>query len=235
MQVYPAIDVKGGRVVRYTDGGPETVYAPDPVAAAEAFIADGARWLHVVDLDRAFDTGGDNDALLRRIAGLQGASVQVGGLLSGADQVARALDLGAARAVVATGAAADSRAWEAITAAVDPSRLAVAVDVRQGRVVQRGSAEPLALAADALVRRAVAAGVRAVIHRDLQRDGELAGADVDGAARLMGLGADILVAGGIASPAHLIAARDARLAGAIVGRALYEGRLTLWEALACSA
>lgn len=235
MQVYPAIDIKGGRVVRYTDGGPETAYGLDPVAAAEAFIADGARWLHVVDLDRAFHTGRDNDALVQRIARLGGAGVQVGGLLNGPDQVARALELGATRAVVATGAAADPRVWEAITTEVDPSRLAVAVDVRQGRVVRRDSSEPLAVAPDALVRRAVAAGVRAVVHRDLQRDGELAGSDVDGAARLIGLGADILVAGGIASPAHLVAVRDARLAGAIVGRALYEGRLTLREALTCSA
>jgi len=235
MQVYPAIDIKGGRIVRYAEGGLDTVYALDPVAAAEAFIADGARWLHLVDLDRAFDTGRDNDGVVRRIAELQGARVQVGGRLGGPDQVAWALELGAARAVVATGAAADPRVWEAITAAVDPSRLAVAVDVRQGRVVHRGPDQPLPPPPDALVRRAAAAGVRAVIHRDLQRDGALAGPDLDGAVRLTGLGADIVVAGGIGSTAHLIAARDAGLAGVIVGRALHQGLLTLPEALVCSA
>ncbi|MBI2401690.1 MAG: 1-(5-phosphoribosyl)-5-((5-phosphoribosylamino)methylideneamino)imidazole-4-carboxamide isomerase [Gemmatimonadetes bacterium] len=231
----PAIDIKGGRIVRYAEGGPDTVYRLDPVGTAEAFVADGARWLHLADLDRAFDTGRDNDAVVRRIVGLQGARVQVGGRLRGPDQVARALELGAARAVVATGAAADPRIWEAITAAVDPSRLAVAVDVRQGRLVHRGSDQPPASAPDALVRRAVAAGVRAVIHRDLQRDGELAGPDLDGAARLLGLGADVVAAGGIGKAAHLIAARDAGLAGVIVGRAFYQGRLTLREALACLA
>jgi phosphoribosylformimino-5-aminoimidazole carboxamide ribonucleotide (ProFAR) isomerase len=234
MHLYPAIDIKGGRVVRHAEGGPDTVYGLDPVAAAEAFLADGASWLHVVDLDRAFDAGRDNDGLLRRIVGLPGARVQVGGRLRGPDQVARVLELGAARAVVATGAMADPGVWERVAGAVDPSRLAVAVDVRQHGVVDRGSDQPLTLAPDALVRRAVAAGVRVVIHRDLLRDGELAGLELNGAARLMGLGADIVAAGGVGSTAHLAAARDAGLAGVIVGRALHEGLFTLREALACS-
>jgi phosphoribosylformimino-5-aminoimidazole carboxamide ribotide isomerase len=235
MIVYPAIDVRGGRLVRYTEGGPDTVYALDPVAVAEALLAEGARWLHVVDLDRAFDTGMHNDAVVRRIAELAGARVQLGGRLSAPDQVARALELGAARAVVATGAAAAPKVWEALVATVPPSRLAVAVDVRDGRVVQRGSPDPWPLSPEALVRRAVAAGVRTVIHRDLEKDGELAGPDVAGAASLIGLGADIIAAGGVGSTAHLVAAREAGLAGVIVGRALHEGRLTLREALACLA
>jgi phosphoribosylformimino-5-aminoimidazole carboxamide ribotide isomerase len=235
MQVYPAIDIRGGRVVRYADGEPDVVYGLDPVAAAKAFIADGAAWLHVVDLDRAFDTGRDNDELVRRIARLPGARVQMGGRLRGPSQVTRVLELGAARAVVATAAAAEPGIWETITTAVNPSQLAVAVDVRHGRLVRRGSDEPLAVEPDALVRRAAAAGVRAVIHRDLQRDGELAGPDVDGAVRLLGLGAEVLAAGGVGSAAHLVAVRNAGLAGVIVGRALHEGRFTLREAVACSA
>ncbi len=235
MHVIPAIDIKGGRVVRFNEGGLATVYGLDPVATAESFVTEGARWLHVVDLDRAFETGRDNDALVRRIAGLRGAQVQVGGRLRGPDHVARALELGAARAVVATSAAADPRVWEAIAAAVNPSRLAVAVDVRGGRLVQRGSDQPLPMAPEGLVRRAVAAGVRTVIHRDLKRDGGLAGADVDGAANLRGPGADVVAAGGVASTAHVLEARDAGMAGVIIGRALHEGRLTLREALACLA
>jgi phosphoribosylformimino-5-aminoimidazole carboxamide ribotide isomerase len=235
MQVYPAIDIRGGRVVRYAEGGPDTVYGADPIVTAEAFVADGATWLHVVDLDHALDTGRDNDELVRRLARLAGARVQIGGRLRQAEQVALALDLGAARAVVATGAAADPAVWEAIAASVAPSRLAVAVDVRRARLVDRGAPEPLVLSAEALVRRAAAAGVGTVIHRNLERDGELAGADLAGAARLAGLGAEVIAAGGIGSMAHLLAARDTGLAGVIVGRALHEGRVALREALSCLA
>ncbi len=226
MQVYPAIDVQGGRVARSS--------APDPVALAEQFVAGGARWLHLVDLDRAFGSG-ENDALMRRIAAIAGVRVQAGGLLASPGEIARALDLGASRAVVATAAAADPPVMDAIVSSVQPSRLAVAVDVRGGRVVRRGSPEALAVSPGDLVRRAVAVGIEVVVHRDLERDGALGGADVDGAARITGLGAEIIVAGGIASRAHLLAAREAGLAGAIVGRALHEGRLTLAEALACSS
>jgi len=235
MQVLPAIDIKSGRVVRYAEGGPDSVYATDPVVVAEEFVVEGARWLHVVDLDRAFHTGRENDAWIRRITALPGVRVQIGGRLGDPEQVIRALALGAARAVVATGAAADPAAWEAITTSVDSSRLAVAVDVRQGWPAHRGSDRPLAVAPEALVRRAAAAGVRVMIHRDLERDGRLVGPDLDGATHLMGLGADIITAGGVGSVAHLIAARDAGLAGVIVGRALQERRFTLREALACSA
>src|SRR5574341_93258 len=158
MQVIPALDIKGGRVVRYAEDGPDMVYALDPVGTAQAFLAAGAEWLHVVDLDRAFDTGRDNDTRVGRITRLPGARVQMGGRLRKPDQVAQALDLGVARAVVATDAAVDPGVWESIARAVDPSRLAVAVDVRGGRLAQRGSTQPLSLGPDALVRRAVAAG-----------------------------------------------------------------------------
>lgn len=233
LQVYPAIDVKDGRVVRYVEGGPDTVYALDPVAVAEWFLADGAPWLHVVDLDRAFDTGRDNDNVIRRMTRLQGSRVQVGGLMRDPEQVTRALDLGAARVVVATAAAADPVTWQRILAAAQPARLAVAVDVRQGRLASREVHEPLAPAPDALVRGAADAGVGTAIHRDLQRDGAMSGLDVEGAVRLLGLGAEILVAGGVGSIQHIRAARDAGLAGVIVGRALHEGRFTFREALAC--
>lgn len=234
MQVYPAIDVQGGRVARATSKGPATQSPSDPVAVAEQFVADGAVWLHLVDLDRALGSG-DNDTVMRRIAAIPGLRVQAGGLLASPGQIARALELGAMRAVVATVAAADPAGLEAIVSSVPASRLVIGVDVRRGRVVRRDRSAPLVDSAEAMVRRAVAAGIGAVVHRDLDRDGRLGGPDVEGAARINGLGAEITVAGGIASRAHLVAVREAGLAGAIVGRALHEGRLTLAEALACSS
>lgn len=232
MQVYPAIDVRGGRVAR-APGPSSSVGVPEDAAAlAEEFLARGARWLHVVDLDRAFGAG-DNDTLLRRIGGIVGVRVQMGGLLANADDVTRAFALGASRAVVSTSALADAAVLKAIVASHAPDRLAASVDVRRGGAVRRGEPAPLALSPADLVARAVAAGIGVIVYRDLERDGSLAGPDLEGAARLNGLGAEIIVAGGIASQAHLLAAREAGLAGAIVGRALVEGTITVEEALAC--
>jgi phosphoribosylformimino-5-aminoimidazole carboxamide ribonucleotide (ProFAR) isomerase len=204
----------------------------DPVAVAEESAARGARWLHLVDLDRVFGSG-DNDALMRRIAGIVGVRVQMGGLLANADDVSRAFALGTSRAVVSTSALADDTVLKAIVARHAPDRLAASVDVRRGQAVRRGGSSPLGLSPADLVARAVAAGIAVIVYRDLERDGALLGPDLDGAARLNRRGADIIVAGGIASREHLLAARDAGLAGAIVGRALLEGTITVEEALAC--
>jgi phosphoribosylformimino-5-aminoimidazole carboxamide ribonucleotide (ProFAR) isomerase len=233
VQIYPAIDIQDGRLARgRTDSARG---ADDPVGVAAALLAEGATWLHVVDLDRAYRTGRDNDAIVRAICALAAGRVQVGGRLQDEAEVAHALRLGAARAVVATVAAADAVTLARISAAA-PARLAVNVDLRGGRLAARESSAPLALMPGELLRRAVACGIRVAVCRDLDRDGALngAGADVAAAAALLGQGAEILVAGGIGSVAHLQAARDAGLDGAIVGGALLEGRLTLREALACS-
>lgn len=227
MQVYPAIDIQGGRIAR-------SAHQADPVAWAERLVAHGAGWLHVVDLDRAYGTG-ENDALVRRIARLAGVPVQMGGLLTTPDDVSRAFELGASRAVMGTAALADASVTEAIVSRHAAGRLAASVDVQRGRVALRGAPAPSKLSPLELVARAVAAGVTVVVYRDLERDGTLAGPDVEGAARLTGQGAEIILAGGVASRAHLVAAREAGLAGAILGRALLEGTITVEEALACSS
>lgn len=236
MQVYPAIDIKRGRVVRLFEGERtrETVYADDPVAVAERFAAAGATWLHVVDLDRAFETGNDNSDWVRRIVAVPGVSVQVGGLLRTAADLAAALELGARRAVVATAGLSAPPLFDSTVRDIGAARLAVAIDVRLGKPVLRGSADGVSATAPDLARRATAAGVRTVIYRDLDRDGTLAGFDLSGAARLLASGIEVVVSGGGAALADLTAARDAGLGGAIVGRAMYEGRFTLEEAIACS-
>jgi phosphoribosylformimino-5-aminoimidazole carboxamide ribonucleotide (ProFAR) isomerase len=234
MQVYPAIDVRGGRVARSSGTGSPVGFPTDPLDVAEQLVARGARWLHLVDLDRVFGSG-DNDALMRRIARLAGVRVQIGGLLASADDVTRAFALGASRAVLSTAALADSAVVNAIVAHSPPDRLAASVDVRLGRAARRDASSPLSISPPELVTRAVAAGIAVIVYRDLERDGTLAGPDLDGATQLNGLGAEIIVAGGIASQAHLLAARDAGLGGAIVGRALLEGKITMEEALACSS
>lgn len=238
MQIYPAIDIKRGRVVRVMErGGAETVYADDPVAQAEEFLAAGATWLHVVDLDRAYRTGGDNTAAVLAIvatARKAGASVQVGGLLVTADEVSKILDTGAARAIVATAAAIDEPELERIVWMAGATRLGLAIDSRAGRPVLRGSKAGVAIDTSEIARRAGRQGIADLVYRDLDRDGELTGFELEGAAALVAPDTRIIVAGGGSALGDLSAARAARLSGAIIGRALYEGRFTLGEAIACS-
>lgn len=231
MQIYPAIDLKGGRIVRWDD----VVYDADPLRRAEQFVADGADWLHVVDLDRAFATGRDNGAVIRAIAGLAGVRVQVGGLLGNADLVREALELGAARAVISTAAVTAPRTFGALVRAFGADRLAAAIDVRDGRVTLRGSTAAVDASPPELLERIVEAGIGTIVYRDLARESSLEGADIAGAAQLAGRGAGVIVSGGIGGVDDVTAARAAGLTGVILGRALYESRVTLKEALACSA
>ncbi|MBI4502644.1 MAG: 1-(5-phosphoribosyl)-5-((5-phosphoribosylamino)methylideneamino)imidazole-4-carboxamide isomerase [Gemmatimonadetes bacterium] len=229
MQIYPAIDITRGKAAHLFQG-----VTDDPLAIAERFLADGGGWLHLVDLDRAFQTGGDNTSAIRTIARLPGARVQLGGLLRTVEEVERGIDAGASRVVVATAALLDLPLLRSLLQAAGTGRLATAIDVRQGRPVLRGTTGPLQETAPDLAVRAQEAGVQTILYRDLDRDGQLAGLDLAGAAALLPLGADVIVAGGGSSLEELGAARAAGLRGAVVGRALYEGRFTVAEAIACS-
>jgi len=202
------------------------------VAVAERFVEQGAAWIHVVDLDRAFGDG-ENLALVRRIVERAGrcTRVQLGGGLRTAERVREGLDQGATRVVIGTAAAVDSSVVSAAVAEAGAERIAVGIDARDGRVAIRGWTEISELTAEELARRMVGEGVRTLIYTDVARDGMLTGPDLDGARRLQAAGAAVIASGGISGLADLVAVRRAGLAGAIVGRALYEGRIQLSEAL----
>jgi phosphoribosylformimino-5-aminoimidazole carboxamide ribotide isomerase len=238
VDLYPAIDIRHGRVVRLSQGEAtrQTVYGDDPVAVAERFAEQGAEWIHVVDLDRAFGDG-ENLALVRRIVARAGwkAKVQLGGGLRSADLVKAGLEQGVSRVVLGTAAALDAPLVPAVLAAEGAERIAVGIDAREGQVAIRGWTETSNLTADALARRVVADGARIIIYTDVARDGMLTGPDLDGARRLQQIGAAVIASGGVAGIADIRAVRDAGLAGAIVGRALYEGRFGLVEALEAAA
>ena len=236
MQIYPAIDLKGGRVVRWLEGETvrETVYTRDPLLRAEEFVRDGATWIHVVDVDRAFGIGGDNIDWVRRIAALAGVRLQVGGNIHTLGWAREASAAGAARVVLGTAAGLDPVRFAALVKQVGPARCGLAVDVRDGRVALRDSSEPVADSTENLVKRALDFGVRTVVYRDLARDGLVVGADIKGAEQLVAFGADVIVAGGVSGLDDLRAASEAGVVGVIVGRALYEGRFTLQEAIECS-
>jgi phosphoribosylformimino-5-aminoimidazole carboxamide ribotide isomerase len=238
VELYPAIDIRSGRVVRLSQGEAtrQTVYGADPAAAAEAFVAAGARWIHVVDLDRAFGQG-DNEPAVRRLLERVGgaARIQMGGGFRSVESVKRGLELGASRVVVGTAAAVDPEFLPAVVAALPSDRVAVGIDARAGWVAVRGWTETSSLTALELAARARSAGVRTLVYTDVARDGMLQGPDLSGAARLQQVGGSVIVSGGVSSLADLQAAAEAGLSGAIVGRALYEGRFDLAQALKASA
>ncbi len=227
MELYPAVDIEGGRVARSPS-------VADPIAAVRQFAHDGARWVHVVDLDRAFGTG-ENRELTRRLLAEGAVRIQVGGGLTTDAAIAELVGWGATRVVIGTAAAVDEGVVARLLARHGAERLAVGIDARDGRVAARGSDVTLALTPLALARRVRSQGARTVIYTDAARDGSLAGPDVDGARAIAALGLDVIASGGVASLDDLRRVRAAGLAGAIVGRALHEGRFTLREALACIA
>jgi len=234
LHLYPAIDIRSGRVVRLSQGEAtrETVYGDDPAAVAERFAEQGAAWIHVVDLDRAFGDG-DNEPAIRDLVRRVGGSVriQLGGGFRSLELLGQGLELGAARVVVGTAAAVDPDFVPAAVTLASSERLAVGIDARDGMVALRGWTETSSIRAGELARRVVRDGVATIIYTDVSRDGMLAGFDLAGAAELQRAGAGVIASGGAATAGDIRAACEAGLAGAIVGRALYEERLTLADAL----
>jgi phosphoribosylformimino-5-aminoimidazole carboxamide ribotide isomerase len=234
VDLLPAIDIRNGRVVRLSQGerARQIVYGDDPVAVAERFVGQGAGWIHVVDLDRAFGSG-DNLPAIRRIAQRVASKLrlQLGGGLRSGELIREALDLGFARVIIGTAAASDPAFVPEMLASIGAERLAVGIDARDGLGAVRGWTETSTTRADELARRVVQAGIGTVIYTDIGRDGMLGGPDLAGAVALQDSGARVILSGGVAAAGDIRAACLAGLDGVIVGRALYEGRLTLPQAI----
>lgn len=243
MDLFPAIDLRGGRVVRLAQGeaGRQTVYGDDAATQAASFIDAGARWIHVVDLDRAFGDG-NNDAVLAHVVAVAAgrARVQVGGGVRSVERAEALLAAGVSRVVVGTAAVERPELIDALVAAVGASHVAIGLDARDGLVAVRGWVETSPVRAPDLARRVASQGIDTIIFTDIARDGMLTGPDLDGArAVASALGATgephVIVSGGIATLDDIRQVARAGLAGVIVGRALYEGHFTLTDALALGA
>ncbi|MDR7456646.1 MAG: 1-(5-phosphoribosyl)-5-[(5-phosphoribosylamino)methylideneamino]imidazole-4-carboxamide isomerase [Armatimonadota bacterium] len=235
MTVYPAIDLMGGRAVRLRQGDParRSTVGHDPVALARHWAAAGARWLHVVDLDAAMAGAPRHLALVAELCRVAAVPVQLGGGLRTIEDLRAAFDAGAARAVLGTAALDDALLAAAVGEFGD--RLAVAVDARGGRVAADGWRRISSRTAIEHARRLAAVGVRRLVYTDVARDGMLGGPDVATLEALVrATGVAVIASGGIASADDLRAVAAAGAEGAIVGRALYEGYLTLAEALAAA-
>ncbi len=243
LELFPAIDIRAGRVVRLARGDydAETVYGDDPVAVAQTFAAEGARWIHVVDLDAARTGEPVNRSVIGDVAtavASSGVSVQSGGGVRSDDAAQALWDAGVARVVVGTAAIEDPDLVNRLVAR-NPTGCAIGLDARDGMVAVRGWRESSGLDIAEVLDRV--AGVAAVIVTEISRDGMLEGPDVHGLGEVLArTEVPVIASGGVSSIDDLRALagleRDGRhLAGAIVGRALYEGRLTVREGVAACA
>jgi phosphoribosylformimino-5-aminoimidazole carboxamide ribotide isomerase len=239
MIIFPAIDLRGGRVVRLIQGDPErqTDYSDDPVATARRWQQAGARWLHVINLDGALDDAPDLPGVLAGIASL-GLPVQFGGGLRTLDDAARAFDAGVTRVILGTPVVKQPEIAGQAVERFGAEGIVVALDARDGFVATHGwqTASPRTPAD--LGCKIATMGVRYALFTDLSRDGLLSGVNVEATARLAReTGLSVIASGGVASLADVQKLLSAKppLAGVVIGKALYSGALTLEAALEAAA
>jgi phosphoribosylformimino-5-aminoimidazole carboxamide ribotide isomerase len=236
--IFPAIDLRNGKVIRLAQGDPsrQTEYGDDPAAVARRWLEEGASWLHVINLDGAF--GISDSANQRALAGIlavaaeHGASVEFGGGVRDQDAVRIPCEMGVERVFLGTAAVCDPALVEWALAAYGPERVAGDIGARDGMAVVKGWQEPTPLTVLDLGRRFRRQGLAWCVLTDIRRDGLSRGLDVEGAAALQSAtGLRLVASGGVSSLDDIARARAAGLAGVIVGRALYEGKISLQECL----
>ncbi|RKX34723.1 MAG: 1-(5-phosphoribosyl)-5-[(5-phosphoribosylamino)methylideneamino]imidazole-4-carboxamide isomerase [Verrucomicrobia bacterium] len=237
MTIYPAIDLKSGRCVRLRQGKEEdvTVYDEDPGRVAHTFAEAGAEWIHVVDLDGAFTGEPQNWLAVERILHA-GIKVQLGGGIRDERMIDRIITAGVARVVIGTRASEDE-AFVRRTVSVHGQKIAVGIDARDGMVAVRGWVEATDHTAVDLAKRMADAGVETIIYTDIATDGMLTGPNIDALENMLNtVSASVIASGGVSSLSDIeglidLSRTKPHLAGAIVGKAIYEGRVDLAKAL----
>ncbi len=235
MILLPAIDILSGRAVRLTQGDFErrTIYAEDPLEAAHHWVEQGARGLHVVDLDGARAGAPANLHHVARIASEVDVPVQVGGGLRSIGALQDAVQAGASRLVLGTAAYRDVDFLDEAVARFG-ERIAVSVDARNGLLAASGWIEQTEIPVESVIERLGRRGVHRFVYSSIERDGTLGGPDLGGARRVAdAVKGSFIYSGGVSSLEDLGALaglRQVNLAGVIVGKALYEGRFTVAEA-----
>jgi phosphoribosylformimino-5-aminoimidazole carboxamide ribotide isomerase len=232
--IYPAIDLRGGKVVRLKEGDPArmTSYSDDPAETARRWLDAGATWLHVVNLDGAFgERDNANRAALESILKL-GSRVQFGGGMRSLDAIEAVLSLGVSRVVLGTIAIEQPAVVADALKRFGAERIAVGIDARDGRVRTRGWKDDSGVPARDLALQIRGLGRATVIFTDIRRDGLGSGLNIAATQELSEKsGLDVIASGGVHAIEDVIAARDANLAGVIIGRALYDGTVDLKKAL----
>ena len=243
--LYPAIDLRAGKVVRLSQGDPnqQTIYADDPTQTVRRWLEAGAAWLHVVNLDGALEQPDEANraalkAILRAVRGSVSPDeadqprVQYGGGVRSLEDIRHLLEAGVSRVVVGTVVVKSPTILTTALEQYGPERVAVALDVRDGWVQVRGWQEASAFEVASLAQELSKTGLRTLIYTNIQRDGTGQGVDFSTAHHLAALtGLEVIASGGVNSLEDLRRARSAGLSGVIIGRALYDGRIDLKEAL----
>ena len=241
MEILPAIDLRGGKVVRLAQGDydRQTIYHDDPVAVAKLFVQAGAKWIHVVDLDAARTGTPANAVAVRAVVQAVGADarVELGGGARDTAAVQRMLESGAARVVVGSAAMKDWAWFEVLVARGElAGKLALALDARDGRLAARGWTEQLETSAADLARRARGWPLGAIVYTDIARDGMLSGVNLQATAEIIrATDVPVIASGGISSLDDVRQCARIGCAGAIIGRAWYEGKIDLAEACLAAA
>ncbi|MCE9556882.1 MAG: 1-(5-phosphoribosyl)-5-[(5-phosphoribosylamino)methylideneamino]imidazole-4-carboxamide isomerase [Planctomycetes bacterium] len=236
MQVWPAIDLRGGRCVRLAQGDyqRETVYDADPAAVARRLVAEGAECLHLVDLDGARDGSPANLPTIAAILKAVEVPCELGGGIRSEDTIGQLLQLGLHRLVVGTKALAEPD-WLREMCRKFPQRLVLGIDAREGRVATHGWLKTSDVAATELAKQFAAEPLAAIIYTDIATDGMLAGPNVpEMAAMQRAVDLPVVASGGVSRKEDVAALAEIPMAGCIIGKALYEGRLTLPDALAAA-
>jgi phosphoribosylformimino-5-aminoimidazole carboxamide ribotide isomerase len=228
MLLYPAIDLMDGKVVRLQRGLAEkkTIYSDDPVAIARKWEAAGADWIHLVDLDAAFDGKSRNLEVIREIAAAVSVPCELGGGMRDHSSIEAGLGTGVSRVILGT-KAAEPGFLDQMAEAFGPAHLAVGIDAKDGKVAVKGWVETMELTALELARRAVAAGIRTIIYTDIATDGMLQGPNLAAMREMASeVSCDLIASGGVSGPQDIRnLASVPGIHGVIIGRALYEGRM----------
>jgi len=236
VELWPAIDLRGGRCVRLVQGdyARETVFGDDPVAVVRRFVAAGARRLHIVDLDGARDGLPAQAGLVARMVAAAGVPCQLGGGIRTLEAARAYVDAGVERLVVGSVAIESPQLLEEL-AATFPGRMVLGLDARDGMVAVRGWLETSRQTALDVARRHAALPLAGIVYTDIARDGMLSGPNLPALAGMVaGVSLPVIASGGVATAADVRRVAGVGAAGCIVGRALYEGALTLADAAAAA-
>lgn len=234
MILYPAIDIKNGECVRLSQGSLDavTVYEKDPVRIALKWQAAGASWIHTVDLDGALSGEAVNLEALRCVVQAVSIPVQSGGGIRRMEQVEEKLSIGLKRVIIGTAAVKDPDFLQRALNEYGPERIVVGIDARDGYVATEGWADTSSITAVSLGQKMYRMGLRYAVYTDISRDGMLCGPNITATQTLMKeSGLSVIASGGVSSMEDLGALREAGIPGAIIGKALYEGRIDLAQAV----
>jgi phosphoribosylformimino-5-aminoimidazole carboxamide ribotide isomerase len=236
MQVWPAIDLRGGNCVRLVQGDydRETIFGRDPASMARRWVSDGAKYLHLVDLDGARDGRSVNRDAIAAIALAVDIPCELGGGIRDEQTIEQMLALGLARLVIGTKAVKEPE-WFRRVCRRFPGKLAVGIDARNGRVASEGWLETSDIAATELARCLADEPIAAVIYTDIARDGMMSGPNFEAMVEMRrAIGIPLVASGGVTTADDVRRLAEAGMDGCIIGRALYEGSLALDEALAAA-